>query len=161
MTVALASEDDLHKWHVTMTGPADSVYAGGKFGLVVTLPREYPFKAPTVTFATRIYHPNVTNDNLGTICLGMLKSEQWKPASKIVSVLEAIRNLLVEPNPDDALEQRIADEYRRDRKEYEKNAKAYVQRYAKGAVRFDGAAAAGNAKDSGNANSGGGGGVPA
>lgn len=51
-------------------------------------------------------------------------------------MLEAVRNILVEPMPDDALEQRIADEYRRDRPEFEKNARAYVERYAKGSVNF-------------------------
>lgn len=122
------------------------MYAGGKFGLVVALPLDYPFRAPTVTFATRIYHPNVTNDNLGSICLGPLKAENWKPSTRLAGVLEAVRALLVEPLPDDPLEARIADEFRSDRKEFDKNARAYVLRYAKGPVRFDAAAAAAGAE---------------
>jgi ubiquitin-conjugating enzyme E2 D/E len=125
-----------------LDGPDGTVYAGGKFGLVIALPVEYPFKAPTVTFATRIYHPNVTNDSLGNICLGLLKPENWKPSTKLASVLESVRSLLVEPLPDDPLEARIADEYRNDRKEFDKNARAYVARYAKSAVKFDALAAA-------------------
>ena len=142
MTIALASESNLHKWHVTLQGPQASPYAGGVFGLVVALPVEYPFKAPHVTFATRIYHPNVTNDAQGGICLGPLKAENWKPASKLLGVLEAVRSLLVEPQPDDPLEARIADEYKRDRVEFDKNARAYVQRYAKGQPKFGEGAAA-------------------
>lgn len=46
-----------------------------------------------------------------------------------------------EPQPDDPLEARIAHEYKNDRKEFEKNARAYVQRYAKVVpVNFDGKA---------------------
>ncbi|KAK4450802.1 ubiquitin-conjugating enzyme/RWD-like protein [Podospora aff. communis PSN243] len=142
MSISLANDSDVHKWHVILDGPPDSVYAGGKFGIIVTLPSEYPFKAPVVNFATRIYHPNITNDSLGNICLGLLKPENWKPASRLLSVLEAVRALLIEPQPDDPLEGRIADEYRRERKEFEKNAKAYVARYAKGPVKFDALAAA-------------------
>jgi len=136
MTISLANDSDVHKWHVVLDGPADSVYAGGRFGIVVTLPPDYPFKAPVVTFATRIYHPNITNDNLGQICLSLLKSENWKPASRLMNVLEAVRSLLVEPQPDDPLEPRIAEEYKTDRKEFDKNARAYVNRYAKGLVDF-------------------------
>ena len=119
-----------------MAGPANTVYAGGNFGINVILPTDYPFKPPVVTFATRIYHPNVTNDNQGNICLAMLKSENWKPASRLQAVLEAVRALLVEPQPDDPLEARIADEYKNNRKEFEKQAKYYVSKYAKGPVTF-------------------------
>ncbi|KAK1755457.1 ubiquitin-conjugating enzyme/RWD-like protein [Echria macrotheca] len=137
MSIHLANESDLHKWHVTLEGPAGSVYAGGRFGLIITLPTDYPFKAPDVRFATRIYHPNVTNDNQGGICLGLLKSGNWKPSTRLLSVLEAIRGLLAEPQPDDPLEARIAHEYQNDRKEFEKNARSYVNHYAKGPVKFD------------------------
>ncbi|KAK0721648.1 ubiquitin-conjugating enzyme [Lasiosphaeria miniovina] len=152
MTVELADDEDVHKWHVTLAGPPGSVYSEGKFGVVVSLPSEYPFKPPTVTFATRIYHPNVTNDTLGNICLAALKPEAWKPATKLRAVLEAVRSLLVEPQPDDPLEGRIADEYRNDRGEFEKNVRAYIQRYAKGAAKFDAAPPTAAAGAPGNSN---------
>ncbi|KAK1774895.1 ubiquitin-conjugating enzyme/RWD-like protein [Copromyces sp. CBS 386.78] len=136
ISITLPSDADLHTWHVTVTAPPNSVYAPGRFGLILKMPTDYPFKAPTINFTTRIYHPNITNDSLGNICLALLKSENWKPSSRIINVLEAVRNILVEPMPDDPLEQRIADEYRRDRAEFEKNARAYVERYAKGTVNF-------------------------
>ncbi|KAK8116660.1 uncharacterized protein PG998_004941 [Apiospora kogelbergensis] len=126
------SETNIHVWTVTLQGPAGTAYQGGVFTLTLTLPTEYPFKAPSVVFNTRIWHPNVTNDNAGNICLSILKPENWKPASRIKGVLEAVRQLLVEPLPDDALEARIADEYKNNRAEFDKNAKSYVQRYATG-----------------------------
>ena len=132
ISVALVNESDVHRWRVTLSGPPGTPYVGGTFVLAVTLPTDYPFKPPSVTFTTRIYHPNVTNDSAGNICLGVLKPENWKPASRLTAVLEAVRALLVEPQPDDPLEARIADEYRQDRREFDKNAKIYVARYARG-----------------------------
>ncbi|KAI0509318.1 ubiquitin-conjugating enzyme [Xylaria bambusicola] len=131
MTISLPSEADLSKWDVVLAGPPDTPYAGGVYNITVTLPADYPFKAPQVNFATRIYHPNVTNDSMGNICLGVLKPENWKPASRVRAVLEAVRQLLVEPNPEDPLETRIADEYKNNRPEFDKNVKSYVTRYAK------------------------------
>ncbi|GKT84044.1 ubiquitin-conjugating enzyme [Colletotrichum tofieldiae] len=126
MTITLARDSDLHTWHVTIAGPEDSPYAGGVFAVL----------APVVKFATRIYHPNITNDAAGNICMGMLKPENWKPATKLAAVLEALRSLLAEPQPDDPLETRIADEYKNNRPEFEKQAKQYVARYAKGTPNF-------------------------
>lgn len=130
MTVTLPSESNLHAWSITLAGPPATPYAGGTFHLTLTLPSEYPFKAPTINFATRIWHPNVTNDSSGNVCLGILKPDAWKPPCRIRAVLEAVRQLLVEPNPDDPLEARIAEEYRTDRPAFERNAKAYVARHA-------------------------------
>ncbi|KAH9990269.1 ubiquitin-conjugating enzyme [Xylariaceae sp. FL0662B] len=132
MTVTLPSESNLRAWKITLLGPANTAYAGGVFTLTLTLPADYPFKAPAVQFNTRIYHPNVTNDAEGNICLGLLKPENWKPASRLRGVLDAVRQLLVEPNPDDPLEPRIADEFRSERDLFEKNARSYVSRYAMG-----------------------------
>lgn len=131
LTITLPSEANLQTWHVLLTGPDNTPYRGGTFGLIVQLPDDYPFKAPVVTFHTRIYHPNVTNDSAGNICISALKPENWKPASKLSQVLEAVRQLLVEPNPDDPLEARIADEYRSQRGEFDKFAKEYTDRFAK------------------------------
>ncbi|GAP82524.2 putative ubiquitin-conjugating enzyme [Rosellinia necatrix] len=131
MQISLASESDLHRWAIVLAGPAGTPYAGGSYNLTLTFPPDYPFRPPQVNFATRIYHPNVTNDDAGNVCLSILKPENWKPAGRLGAILEAVRNLLVEPNPDDPLEARIADEYRTNRPEFDKNVKSYVTRYAK------------------------------
>lgn len=95
------------------------------------LPKDYPFKAPVISFKTRIYHPNVTDDDKGSICIGVLKSDQWKPSSKIIQILLAIRHLMAEPNPDDPLENSIAEKYKMDRPAFNKEAAAYTSKYAK------------------------------
>ncbi|KAI0421133.1 ubiquitin-conjugating enzyme [Xylaria grammica] len=135
MTITLPSDSDLSKWDVSLAGPPGTPYAGGVYSITVTLPLDYPFKAPQVNFATRIYHPNVTNDSLGNICLSLLKPENWKPASRVRAILEAVRQLLIEPNPEDPLETRIAEEFKSNRAEFDKNVKGYVARYAKGAAK--------------------------
>lgn len=65
------------------------------------------------------------------MCLGILKTEQWKPSSQISSILEAAQQLLVEPNPDDAVEERAGNMYRNERGEFEKVAREWTERYAK------------------------------
>jgi hypothetical protein len=70
---------------------------GGTFNLTLTLPKDYPFKPPTVTFTTKVYHPNISNDTppkSGAMCLGMLKADEWKPSTKMSAVLEFARQLL-------------------------------------------------------------------
>ncbi|KAJ2903320.1 hypothetical protein MKZ38_010071 [Zalerion maritima] len=129
MTIALPDEGNLKKWHITLAGPKGSVYEGGKFGVVLELPNDYPFKSPSVRFTTHVYHPNITNDEQGSICLAMLKADSWKPASKLRGVLEAVRNLLMEPQPDDPLEARIAEQYRHERGAFDNAAKDYVNRH--------------------------------
>lgn len=131
MSISLGPDSAIHHWRITITGPPNTSYAGGSFGLLLDLPTDYPFKPPVAKFITRIYHPNITNDAVGNICLSILKPDAWKPSTRLSAVLEAVRNLLVEPQPDDPLEARIADEYRNDRAEFDKNVKAYVERYAK------------------------------
>ncbi|KAJ5492932.1 Ubiquitin conjugating enzyme E2 B [Penicillium diatomitis] len=130
ISVELADEADLFKWKVFMNGPEGSPYEGGKFLVNLTLPNEYPFKPPTVSFGTKIYHPNVTNDEKGSMCLGMLRADEWKPSSKIAAVLEFARQLLLEPMPDDAVEGRIAEQYKSDRKRYDEIAREWTRKWA-------------------------------
>lgn len=132
ITVDLVDESDLYKWKVLMEGPEDTPYQGGTFLVNLVLPNEYPFKPPTVSFATKIYHPNVSNDDKGSMCLGMLKSDEWKPSSRIAAVLQFARQLLVEPMPDDAVEGRIAEQFQSDRKRFEEVARDWTRRFAKG-----------------------------
>jgi ubiquitin-protein ligase len=146
-------EANVHNWNIIMDGPEGSPYAvclpspllfslvstiannifpqGGKFKLLLVLPTDYPFKPPKISFKTRIFHPNVTFDEHGSMCIGILKPEAWKPSSKIMSVLTATQQLLVEPVPDDAVEQDAADKYKNRREVFNKEAKEYTKKYAK------------------------------
>ncbi|KAJ5577674.1 ubiquitin conjugating enzyme (UbcB) [Penicillium hispanicum] len=130
ITVELADEANLYEWNVYMEGPEGSPYQSGKFLLKLSLPTGYPFKPPAVSFATKIYHPNVTNDEKGSMCLGMLRPDEWKPSSKIIAVLQFARQLLAEPMPDDAVEGRIAEQYKNDRKHYEEIAREWTRKHA-------------------------------
>lgn len=103
---------------------------GGKFHIQITLPKEYPFKPPTLSFRTKIYHPNVSNDERGAMCLGMLKSDEWKPPNKISDVLKLVRTVLAAPQPDDAVEAGVAEEFKNNPAGFEKTAKLWVGKYA-------------------------------
>ncbi|KAK5118139.1 hypothetical protein LTR62_004186 [Meristemomyces frigidus] len=129
--IALENDEDILIWNVTMAAPSDSVYAGGNFKILIKLPKEYPFKPPQLNFKTKVYHPNVTNDENGSMCLGMLRADEWKPPNKIADVLKLVRTVLASPQPDDAVEQGIAEQYKNNRKEFDKIAKDWVNKYAK------------------------------
>jgi ubiquitin-protein ligase len=48
-------------------------------------------------------------------------------------VLALVRTVLAAPQPDDAVETTIADEFKNNNSAFEKTAKEWVNRYAKGA----------------------------
>ena len=121
--------DDIFHWQATLMGPSDSPYEGGGFFMDINFPEDYPYKAPRVSFSTKIYHPNINSS--GGICLDILK-DQWSPALTISKVLISICSLLDDPNPDDPLEPAIADLYKRDRSEYFLKAKTYTLQFASG-----------------------------
>ncbi|KAL8643964.1 MAG: hypothetical protein Q9226_008011 [Calogaya cf. arnoldii] len=130
MKVDLLSENDLYKWTVMIDGPKESPYAGGKFQVQVNLPNEYPFKPPVISWVTKIYHPNVTNDGKGTMCLGFLRDGEWKPSSRMAAALEYVRQLMIEPVADDGVDAAISDEYKNNRKQFIKTAKQWTKSYA-------------------------------
>ncbi|ORZ38048.1 ubiquitin-conjugating enzyme 2 [Catenaria anguillulae PL171] len=122
------SDDNLFKWTGTIAGPVGTPYEGGVFGFDLDLTTDYPFKPPKVKLTTKIYHCNIDDD--GSICMGVLKADGWKPSTKIADVLLTLQNLIAEPNPDDPLSAHKAEQYRSDRASYDKEAKRYTAQYA-------------------------------
>lgn len=121
-------ENNVLHWTGFINGPAESIYQGGRFKIEATFPLEYPFKAPTIKFITRIYHPNINHE--GSLCVGILKADAWKPSVRIEHVLRTIVNLLVEPNADDAIVADVAEQYIKDREVFNLTAKEFVRKYA-------------------------------
>merc|ERR1712021_219774 len=113
-----------------LEGPRDSPYEGGRFKLELFLPEDYPMAPPKVRFLTKIYHPNV--DKLGRICLDILK-DKWSPALQIRTVLLSIQALLSAPNPDDPLDNNVAEVWKKNEAEAIRRAREWTRNYATGA----------------------------
>ena len=114
-------------WQATIMGPEGSPYEGGVYFLNIHFPPDYPFKPPKVSFQTRIYHPNISEN--GSICLDILKTA-WSPALTIQKVLLSISSLLCDPNPNDPLVTQIANVYRTDRAKYDATAREWNRKFA-------------------------------
>merc|ERR1712159_248449 len=113
-------------FYVKIYGPSNTPYEGGIFQAELLLPDEYPMCPPKVVFCTKIYHPNI--DNLGRICLDILK-DKWSPALQIRTVLLSIQALLSSPNPDDPLNNAVADEWKSNEEQAINNAKLWTKKY--------------------------------
>lgn len=100
-TASLPNPDNLYEWHVIISGPPESVYEGFKYKISIVFPEQFPFKPPTMTFITPIYHANVMlGDEIGkngTICWNTLK-EDWSPALQMPKVLMTLQQLMACPN---------------------------------------------------------------
>lgn len=127
ITAGPVSDLNIFEWTATLIGPEDSPYEGGIFLLSINFPNNYPFKPPKINFNTKIYHPNINSS--GAICLDILNS-QWSPALTISKTLLSISSLLTDPNPDDPLVSHIANTYKTNRIEYNKEAKDWTTKYA-------------------------------
>nr|VZI31528.1 unnamed protein product [Spirometra erinaceieuropaei] len=114
-------------FRVVVQGPKDSAYEGGYFKLELFLPEDYPMSPPKCRFMTKIYHPNI--DNLGRICLDVLKSK-WSPALQIRTVLLSIQALLSAPNPDDPLANDVAKAWKENESHAIETARAWTRLYA-------------------------------
>jgi len=100
----LGLPDDLTQLLICLTGPEGTPYSRGLWHIRLDIPVEYPSSPPTATFKTRIFHPNVAEET-GAVCLETLKRD-WDPKLTLRDILITISCLLIQPNPDSALNQK-------------------------------------------------------
>lgn len=93
-------------WRCLIEGPAGCPFEGGVFPLTVRIPANYPLSAPSIRFDTPVYHCNVSES--GQPCLDILY-DSWSPTLTVPKALEAIRMLLKNPDPNNALRAWVAE----------------------------------------------------
>lgn len=124
--------DNLTEFHAVIQGPENTPFEGGEFQVKLEITEEYPQKPPKGYFMTKIFHPNV-NEETGAICLSTLSSD-WTEDTGLDHLLLAIRCLLIQPNPESALNEEagrlLLDNY----EDYCARAKLMTQVHAKAKV---------------------------
>ncbi|KAL6920880.1 hypothetical protein ACHAPO_004437 [Fusarium lateritium] len=106
VNATLASDGVMTRLKGTFPAPPDTPYSGGTYTVDIQIPDQYPFKAPKMTFDTKIWHPNVSSQT-GAICLDTLSSN-WSPVQTIKTALLSLRMLLECPNPKDPQDAEVA-----------------------------------------------------
>uniref|UniRef100_A0A915ISN8 E2 ubiquitin-conjugating enzyme n=1 Tax=Romanomermis culicivorax TaxID=13658 RepID=A0A915ISN8_ROMCU len=101
-------ESDFTSIFCQICGPDDTPFSGGKFKLKLTFPANFPSSPPKAHFLTKIFHPNV-EPRSGEICVNTLKRD-WRPNFGVKHILLVIfgyictiKSLLINPNPESAL----------------------------------------------------------
>ena len=102
------------QWEVTSN---DGPLQGKCIGVKVTVPNEYPFKAPEIKLDRDLFHPNV---NKRTMCLDTVNN--WSPSSTISDVVKEVFETIVTPKLQSAVNTEAGELYLSNRSAY--NAKS-------------------------------------
>lgn len=90
--VSLKNDDDLLVWTIIYT--PDTPIFKKTYELILNIPKDYPFSAPTILFNDYVYHPNI--DKNGKMCLEILN--EWQSKFSIPIILEAFHQQFIQPN---------------------------------------------------------------
>ena len=112
-------------WQAVIFGPDDTPWEGGTFRLLLEFSEDYPNRAPSVKFLSKMFHPNIYGD--GKICLDILQN-QWSPIYDIAAILTSIQSLLSDPNPQSPANAEAAQLYDRDRRDYNRRVREIVEK---------------------------------
>lgn len=121
-------DSDMLSFSGWIQGPPGTPYAGGFFRITFDFANiDFPNVPPTCRFATSIFHPNVSKS--GEICVSSLKKD-WKPQYGIERILVTIKCLLIEPNPDSALDAEASRLMQEDWDSYAETARLWTSVHA-------------------------------
>lgn len=131
--VHFPSQSDLSKFELAIRPEPDSLYSGGVFKFLISIPLEYNNVPPQVKCLTRIWHPNISED--GSVCLSLLRQTSmdglgWSPTRRLKDVVLGLNSLFTDLlDFDDPLNIEASEHYYRDQTDFEKRVKDYIRRY--------------------------------
>ncbi|KPI87336.1 putative ubiquitin-conjugating enzyme [Leptomonas seymouri] len=117
--VQVRPSDVMSEYHFDLDGPEGTPFEAGRFHVVLIFDEQYPEVPPKGFFRTKIFHPNVSER--GDICVNALKRD-WSPNVGLRHILVIIRCLLIEPNPESALNEEAGRLLLEDYAAYERKA---------------------------------------
>lgn len=121
--INIPDEGNIRNLNAILNGPEDTAYEDIKYTVSIKLGKDYPMKAPTVKFVSKIFHPNVGSK--GSICLDILQNK-WSPAMSIANIITSLQLLLQEPNPLSPLNGEAARLFENDKDKYSKKVKDLI-----------------------------------
>ena len=123
-------ENDSKIWHGTIIGPKNTPYANGSFRIEIKFSRNFPYHVPSVKMLTPIFHFNFSIRS-GKVCLALFDNE-WDRNCHISDLMEAIRDVMIEPSVSDVLEIPLADLYIQNERVYNNIAAQWSIKWANG-----------------------------
>ena len=119
---------------VLLLGPDSTPYEGGCFYISLSVPDIYPYRQPSVTLRTPIFHPNCSGDGL-SICHCVLSDMRWRWAPILnlrdcngYTVVGEMLELLKKPL--EKCQHMHWDMWENDRERFVQTAKEWTQKYA-------------------------------
>ena len=134
--VGLFDQNNPMVWRCSLSGPANTPYAGGLFYLKITFTEEYPNKAPEICFLTPIYHLNINpyppkesaKESLGHVCISSLN--WWKKEYKMKKILADIFALFYENNVKSPYGLDRAEEFNTNKRLFDEKCRYFTKKYA-------------------------------
>mmetsp|Transcript_18573 Transcript_18573/g.57074 ORF Transcript_18573/g.57074 Transcript_18573/m.57074 type:complete len:171 (-) Transcript_18573:635-1147(-) len=138
ISVGLADEANLYEWEVMIVGPPDTLYEGGFFKAKLEFPKSFPNQPPTMSFITKMWHPNIYPD--GRVCISILHSPgedptneqetadlRWRPILGVESILVSVISMLSDPNDSSPANIDAAVMWREQPEQFKKQVRALVR----------------------------------
>ncbi|KAI8319343.1 UBC-like protein, partial [Martensiomyces pterosporus] len=122
------NESSLAEINASIEGPQGTPYEGGVFQIRLTIDEGFPDTPPKGIFATKIFHPNVSEH--GEICVNTLKKD-WQKHYGIEHVLVTVKCLLIYPNPESALNEEAGKLLLEHYDDYARHARLMTEIHAK------------------------------
>ena len=122
-----------------MNGPKDTPYENGIFLLKIYFPFDYPCHGPDFKFVNKIYHLNVDLmkiDTFGHISCNHLNC--WRVIGRVLDwpdygikqALFDIFCLFYDQGIEDAYDEKMAEEYEKERDKFNEKARKWTEQYA-------------------------------
>jgi len=88
---------NIREWHYVVTGPRDSLYAGGLYHGKLVFPPEFPFRPPSIYMHT----PSGRFKTDTRLCLSIsdYHPDTWNPAWTVSTILTGLLSFMLEKSP--------------------------------------------------------------